>query len=162
MIRTFHEQLKKKDISAVELAEQYLQRITARDPKIRAFLTVTVDYAFKQAADVDKKIARGEKISPLAGIPAAIKDIIATAEIKTTAGSRILENYVPPFDATVVKRLKERDYVLVGKTNLDEFAHGSSTENSAYWPTRNPWNLERVPGGSSGGSGAAVAGDLAV
>ena len=139
-----------------------MQRITARDPKIRAFLIVTVDYAFKQAADVDKKIARGEKISPLAGIPAAIKDIIATAEIKTTAGSRILENYVPPFDATVVKRLKERDYVLVGKTNLDEFAHGSSTENSAYWPTRNPWNLERVPGGSSGGSGAAVAGDLAV
>ncbi len=162
MIRHLHNQLISKEFSATELTKKYLERIEKLDQKIYAFLTVTVKIAMDQARAVDEKIAQGKEIATLAGIPSAIKDNIATRGTKTTAASRILENYVPPFDAMVVKRLKERDYVLVGKTNLDEFAHGSSTENSAFWPTHNPWNLERVPGGSSGGSGAAVAGDLAV
>ncbi|MBI4359475.1 MAG: Asp-tRNA(Asn)/Glu-tRNA(Gln) amidotransferase subunit GatA [Candidatus Jacksonbacteria bacterium] len=162
MIRHLHNQLIRKEISATELSEQYLERIEKLDPKIRAFLTVTAKEALNKAREVDEKIARGEKIAPIAGIPAAIKDNIITLGVKTTAASRILENYVPRFDATVIERLRERDFVMVGKTNLDEFAHGSSTENSAFWTTRNPWNLERVPGGSSGGSAAAVCAQMAV
>lgn len=162
MIKEIHNELINKRVSATELVEHYLQRITKLDPKIRAFLTITADEALRQARVVDEKIARVEEISPLAGIPSAIKDNIATRALKTTAASRILENYIPPFDATVIERLRALDFVMLGKTNLDEFAHGSSTENSAFWTTRNPWDLTRVPGGSSGGSAAAVASGMAV
>lgn len=162
MIKHLHQQLKTKQISAVELTEQYLRQIEKLDNQIRAFLTVTSKEALEQARQVDKKIADNQEIPFLAGIPCAVKDIIATAGVKTTAASRILENYVPWFDATVIQRLRSQDFVMVGKTNLDEFAHGASTENSAFWPTRNPWDLERVPGGSSGGSAAAVAANMAV
>lgn len=162
MIQDLHNKLIHQEFSATELTEQYLEHIEQLDPKIRAFLTVTADEALNQARAVDEKLARGEAITPLAGIPAAIKDNIATRGVKTTAASRILENYVPPYDATVIRRLRAMDFVILGKTNLDEFAHGSSTENSAFWTTRNPWDVTRVPGGSSGGSAAAVASDMAV
>lgn len=162
MIKELHNKLKSKQISAVELTEEYLKKITQLDPKIKAFLTVTPEIALEQAKAVDQKIAAGENVSVLAGIPASVKDNIVTAGVRTTAASRILENYVPPFDATVIKKLKARSFVMLGKTNLDEFGHGGSTENSAFGPTHNPWNLEQVAGGSSGGSGAAVSADLSV
>ncbi|HCA67360.1 MAG: Glutamyl-tRNA(Gln) amidotransferase subunit A [Parcubacteria group bacterium GW2011_GWF2_44_17] len=162
MIRHLHNKLISKEFSATELTKQYLERIEKFDQKICAFLTVTAKSALDQARAVDEKIACGEKIGLLAGLPAAIKDNIATRGVKTTAASRILENYVPPFDATVIELLRARDFVMLGKTNLDEFAHGSSTENSAFWTTRNPWDLTRVPGGSSGGSAAAVVSGMAV
>ena len=161
MIKELHNKLETKQISTVELARQYLAQIDKLDPRVRAYLKVTSDLALKQASMIDKKIASGEEVSVLAGIPAAVKDIIATAGVTTTAASRILENYVPPFDATVIKQLKAKDFVMLGKTNLDEFAHGASTENSSFWPTHNPWDLERVPGGSSGGSAAAVSAGMA-
>jgi aspartyl-tRNA(Asn)/glutamyl-tRNA(Gln) amidotransferase subunit A len=162
MIKEIHQKLVNKKISATELTEQYLQKIEKLDSQVKAFLTVTAEQSLEQARQVDKKIAKGEDISVLAGIPAAVKDIIATGGIKTTAASKILENYIPPFDATVIRQLKENDFIMLGKTNLDEFAHGGSTENSAFWPTHNPWDLERVPGGSSGGSAAAVAAGMSV
>ncbi|MEK9165859.1 MAG: Asp-tRNA(Asn)/Glu-tRNA(Gln) amidotransferase subunit GatA [Patescibacteria group bacterium] len=162
MIKHLHQQLKSKEISTVELTEQYLRQIEKLDGKVRAFLTVTPEIALEQARKVDKKIANNQEISLLAGIPCAVKDIIATAGVKTTAASKILENYVPPFDATVIQLLKHQNFVMLGKTNLDEFAHGASTENSGFWPTHNPWDLERVPGGSSGGSAAAVAAQMSV
>lgn len=160
MIQLLHQQLTSKQISAVELTEQYLQRIEKLDGQIRAFLTVTPELALEQAREVDKKIADNQEIPLLAGIPCAVKDIIATAGVKTTAASRILENYVPSFDATVIRQLRQNDFIMLGKTNLDEFAHGASTENSGFWPSHNPWDLERVPGGSSGGSAAAVAAQM--
>ncbi len=162
MINNLHKQLIARQISAQELAEDYLKKIQTSDPHLQAFLTVTPEIALASARATDEKIAKGERVSPLAGIPAAIKDNIATRGVKTTAGSRILENYIAPYDATVIKLLRDRDFVMLGKTNLDEFAHGSSTENSAFWTTHNPWDLSRVPGGSSGGSASAVAGDMAV
>jgi len=157
MIQELHQKLKDKKISAVELTQKYLKNIEKLDTQVRAFLTKTADLALDQARLVDKKISNNEEISVLSGLPCAVKDIIATSRVKTTAGSKILENYTPGFDATVIKKLKKQNFVMVGKTNLDEFAHGASTENSAFWPTHNPWNLERVPGGSSGGSAASVA-----
>ena len=149
-------------VRAAGALERFLERIERADGRVRAFLTVTADAARAQARRVDEKIARGEPVGPLAGIPVAVKDNICTADARTTCASRILENYVPPYDATVVRRLRAADAVIVGKTNLDEFAMGSSTENSAFFPTRNPWDLERVPGGSSGGSAAAVAAGMAL
>lgn len=157
MIRDLHEKLVHKEVSAVELAHEYLAVIKNKDPDIHAFLTVTEDLALTQAREVDEKIANGEKIDLLAGIPCALKDNICVTGTRTTAASKILDNYVAPYDATVAARIQDVGAVIVGKTNLDEFACGGSTENSAYGPSKNPVDPRRVPGGSSGGSAAAVA-----
>lgn len=156
-IKQLHLGLLKKQFSALEIAETFLGEIEKKDKDIRAFLRVTKDSVLSQAKDIDKKIAKGEKISLLAGVPIAIKDNILVEGEKCTAGSKILENYIAPYDATIIKKLKQAGAIILGKTNLDEFAMGSSTENSAFFPTHNPHDLERVPGGSSGGSAAAVA-----
>ncbi len=149
--------LSAKEISSVELTQQHLERIAAVDGKIHAFLHIDNEGALAQAEAIDKKRAGGEKLSPLAGVPIAVKDILAQKGIPTTAGSKILEGWRPPYDSTVVAKLKAAGVVILGKTNMDEFAMGSSTENSAYGTTQNPWDLTRTPGGSSGGSAAAVA-----
>jgi aspartyl-tRNA(Asn)/glutamyl-tRNA(Gln) amidotransferase subunit A len=150
--------LSKKEITSVELTKAHLDRIAAVDGKLSAFLHVDNEGALAQAAEVDAKRAKGETLSPLAGVPIAVKDILAQKGIPTTAGSKILEGWRPPYDSTVVAKLKAAGVVILGKTNMDEFAMGSSTENSAYGTTQNPWDLTRTPGGSSGGSAAAVAG----
>ena len=160
MIAQIHQSLIKKEFSALELCQKYLERIKKFDQKIKSFLTLSEDLAISQAKKIDEMISQGREIPILAGIPCAIKDIILIEGLKCTAGSKILENYVAPYDATVIKRLKENGAVILGKTNLDEFAMGSSTENSAFFKTKNPLDLKRVPGGSSGGSAAAVAADL--
>jgi aspartyl-tRNA(Asn)/glutamyl-tRNA(Gln) amidotransferase subunit A len=144
--------------SAVEVAQAHLDRIGAVDDQLRAYLHVDTDGALRAAAAVDARRASGEPLGPLAGVPLALKDVLVTDGVPTTAGSKILEGWVPPYDATVTRRLKDAGVVILGKTNMDEFAMGSSTENSAYFATRNPWDLDRIPGGSSGGSSAAVAG----
>jgi aspartyl-tRNA(Asn)/glutamyl-tRNA(Gln) amidotransferase subunit A len=149
--------VRRREVSAVELTRAALARIDAVEPKVGAFLTVSRDAALAAAADVDRRVAAGEDPGPLAGVPVGLKDNICTAGVRTTAGSRILESFVPPYDATVTARLRAAGAVCVGKCNCDEFAMGSSTENSALGVTRNPWDGTRVPGGSSGGSGAAVA-----
>src|SRR5438132_850662 len=149
--------LDRGEITSESLTGQFLQAIRDRDPKVRAFLQVDEARALEQARSVDAKRKRGEPTGPLAGLPIAVKDVLCTAGRPTTCGSKILQNFVPPYDAHVITRLKQADAVLLGKTNLDEFAMGSSTENSAYQVTRNPWDRERIPGGSSGGSAAAVA-----
>jgi aspartyl-tRNA(Asn)/glutamyl-tRNA(Gln) amidotransferase subunit A len=145
------------EVTAVEVAEAHLARIEATDRHLGAWLAVTADRALEDARAVDARRAAGQDPGPLAGVPVAVKDVMCTAGIATTAGSRILEGFVPPYDATVVAAVRRAGGVVLGKTNMDEFAMGSSTENSAFGPTRNPWDLERVPGGSSGGSAAAVA-----
>ncbi|MCD6115321.1 Asp-tRNA(Asn)/Glu-tRNA(Gln) amidotransferase subunit GatA [bacterium] len=155
-----HKLLIQKEISAQELLGEYLEIIKKENPKINAFLEIFEEEGIKQAQEVDKKIEKGDKISILEGIPVAIKDNILLANKRCTAGSKILENYIAPYDATVVKKLKEKGAIIIGKTNLDEFAIGSSGEFSAYGVTRNPKNLEYVPGGSSSGSAAAVAADM--
>jgi aspartyl-tRNA(Asn)/glutamyl-tRNA(Gln) amidotransferase subunit A len=142
-----------RDVSAVEVAQAHLDRIAEVDAKVHAFLHVDAEGALAQARRVDA----GEVTGPLAGVPLALKDVIVTKNIPTTAGSRILEGWLPPYDATIVKRMRAAGIVVLGKTNMDEFAMGSSTEHSAYGPTRNPWDLNRTPGGSGGGSSAAVA-----
>jgi len=157
----FHSALKlaqavrKREVSAEEVINYFLRQIEVKEAGIKAFITVCADQALEQAQALDQRTDLPGL--PLAGVPVAIKDNIVTKGIKTTCASRILANFYPPYDATVIKRLKEAGAVIIGKTNLDEFAMGSSTENSAFYPTRNPWNLECVPGGSSGGSAAAVA-----
>jgi aspartyl-tRNA(Asn)/glutamyl-tRNA(Gln) amidotransferase subunit A len=161
-IRELHEQIITKERSAVEITQEALNRIQELEPKLHSFLTVTTEQALKQARAVDAKIAAGEEIGLLAGIPIGIKDNLCTKGIVTTCASRILENFVPPYESTVTQKLADAGGVMVGKTNLDEFAMGSSTENSAYQVTANPWDLSRVPGGSSGGSAAAVAADECV
>ena len=155
-IRELHQQLVKKERSAVEITQEALERIQALEPKLHSFLCVTAERALEQAGAVDAKIAAGEEIGLLAGIPVGIKDNLCTKGIPTTCASRILENFVPPYESTATQKLADAGAVMVGKTNLDEFAMGSSTENSAYQVTANPWDLSRVPGGSSGGSAAAV------
>ncbi|MBI2935634.1 MAG: Asp-tRNA(Asn)/Glu-tRNA(Gln) amidotransferase subunit GatA, partial [Chloroflexi bacterium] len=151
-----HELLKRREVSSTELTKAVLERIRQVEPRLKAFLTVTDETALENARQADARIARSE-MAPLTGIPMQIKDVISTKGVRTTCGSRMLENFVPIYDATVVERLKGQATVLLGKGNMDEFAMGSSTENSAFHPTRNPWDLERVPGGSSGGGAAAVA-----
>ena len=152
--------LRKKEVSSKEVTEAYLERIEAVDPKVKAYITVTADQALKAAEEADKRIASGDH-RPLTGVPIGLKDVLCTDGIPTTCASKILEHFVPPYDATVVARLKDEGAVFLGKLNMDEFAMGSSTENSAFFPTRNPWSLDRIPGGSSGGSGAAVAARIA-
>ncbi|MFN8676125.1 MAG: Asp-tRNA(Asn)/Glu-tRNA(Gln) amidotransferase subunit GatA [Thermomicrobiales bacterium] len=155
------QKLDSRDLSAVELATAYLDRIAEDDGVIGAYLHVMHDVALKQAAAADAAIAAGQA-GPLTGIPVALKDVLCTTDAPTTAASRILEGFVPPYDATVVRRLRDAGAVFLGKANTDEFAMGSSNENSAYKVVRNPWNTDRVPGGSSGGPAAAVAGELAL
>jgi aspartyl-tRNA(Asn)/glutamyl-tRNA(Gln) amidotransferase subunit A len=145
------------ETTSVALTQAHLDRIASVDAEVHAFLYVDTEGALAQAAAVDAKRAKGEKLSPLAGVPLALKDVMAQKGIPTTCGSRILEGWRPPYDSTVVANLKKNDVVILGKTNMDEFAMGSSTENSAYGPTHNPWDLTRIPGGSGGGSSAALA-----
>lgn len=157
-----HDLLVKKEISSVELTKDVLARLDETEEKIHAYITKTQDEALSRAAVVDEKIARGEEIAYFEGIPGAIKDNICTKGVKTTCASKMLENFVPPYNATVMKRLEKVGPVVLGKVNMDEFAMGGSTENSAFYPTHNPWNVECVPGGSSGGSAAAVASGSAI
>lgn len=152
--------LRDKKFTSRQLTEACFEQIKKYDDKIKAYLTLNEVEAYAQADAADQKIAKGESLHPLEGIPVAIKDIFCTTNLRTTSASKILENYVPPFDATVVKILRDAGAVILGKTNLDEFAMGGSTENSGFWPTSNPWDYSRVPGGSSGGSAAAVAADM--
>ncbi|MFJ7906088.1 Asp-tRNA(Asn)/Glu-tRNA(Gln) amidotransferase subunit GatA [Kitasatospora sp. NPDC096204] len=147
----------KGEVSAVEVAQAHLDRIEAVDQKVNAFLHVDTEGALAAARAVDEKRARGEELGPLAGVPLALKDVFTTKGIPTTCGSKMLEGWIPPYDATLTSRLKAADVVILGKTNMDEFAMGSSTENSAYGVTGNPWDLSRIPGGSGGGSAAALA-----
>jgi aspartyl-tRNA(Asn)/glutamyl-tRNA(Gln) amidotransferase subunit A len=153
-----HEMLVGKEVTSREVTESVLRRVAEVEDRIHAFITLTPDLAFQQAALADARIQKGEA-SPLTGIPLAIKDLICTQGVRTTCGSRILENFLPPYDATVTQKLRAAGAVFIGKANMDEFAMGSSTENSFFGPTHNPWDLERIPGGSSGGSAAAVAAD---
>ena len=146
-----------REVSSVELTQAHLDRIADVDGEIHAFLHVDADGALATARDIDARRAAGEELPALAGVPIAVKDVIATKGVPTTAGSRILEGWVPPYDATVTTRLKAAGLPILGKTNMDEFAMGSSTEHSGYGPTRNPWDTGRIPGGSGGGSAAAVA-----
>ena len=161
-IAGIHAALQAKKISAREIASGFYAEIDRQNPALNAYLTLSPERAYSQADRVDAAVARGEKLPSLAGVPVAIKDVISTSGIRTTCGSKILESYIPPYDATAVTRLENAGAVILGKTNCDEFAMGSSNENSAYGPVRNPVALDRVPGGSSGGSAAAVAAGLAV
>lgn len=157
-----HDLIRKKEVTAVEVVESVYQRIHAVDPKVNAYVTLAEEAALETARQVDAKLAKGEELPALAGIPVAVKDVLSTTGIRTTCSSKMLENYVPVYDASVVIKLKDQEMPVLGKTNMDEFAMGSSTENSAFGVTRNPWNVEMVPGGSSGGSAAAVSAGEAI
>jgi aspartyl-tRNA(Asn)/glutamyl-tRNA(Gln) amidotransferase subunit A len=161
-IATVRDALLAKKTSARELAKDFYARIERRNPELNAFLALCPERAYAQADRVDAAVAQGQPLPPLAGVPVATKDVISTRGVRTTCGSKILENYTPPYDATAIERLENAGAVILGKTNCDEFAMGSSNENSAYGPVRNPVALDRVPGGSSGGSAAAVAAGLSV
>ncbi len=156
-IREASRLLRSGQITAVALTQAALERIRAVDPEVRAYVTVCEEEALREAAAADRRLQGGEPVTPLTGIPYGVKDCLSTYGVRTTCSSRILEDYVPRYDATVISRLRDAGAVLVGKQNMDEFGMGSSCENSAFFPTRNPWDPDRVPGGSSGGSAAAVA-----
>ncbi|MBR3888363.1 MAG: Asp-tRNA(Asn)/Glu-tRNA(Gln) amidotransferase subunit GatA [Clostridia bacterium] len=156
-----HEKYISKELKVVDVVKAFFNKIKTDDEKIKAYITLCEEEALKDAELIQAKIDNGEEIGPLAGIPIAIKDNMCTKGVKTTCASKMLENFIPPYDATVITRLKEAGAIIVGKTNMDEFAMGGSTEHSAFFKTHNPINLNKVPGGSSGGSAAAVAGDLA-
>ncbi|MCK5589689.1 MAG: Asp-tRNA(Asn)/Glu-tRNA(Gln) amidotransferase subunit GatA [Dehalococcoidales bacterium] len=160
-IHQAHELLKRREISSVELTKATLERIAEIEDKIHAYVTITEDIALKQAEEADDCIRSGN-ITPLTGVPVLIKDVMCTKGIRTTCSSKMLENFIPPYDATVMKKLKAQKTVILGKGNMDEFAMGSSTEHSAFFPTYNPWDLSRVPGGSSGGPAAAVVSNEAI
>ena len=155
------EMLRAGTITSEELTALHLEQIEALNPALNAFLVVDADGAMAAARDIDARRAAGEEMGPLAGVPIAVKDNFCTRDLPTTCGSRMLEGWVPPYDATIITRLREAGLIILGKTNMDEFAMGSSTETSAFGPTRNPWDTDRIPGGSGGGSSAAVAGFLA-
>ncbi len=155
-IHEAHGLLKSRQLSSVELTKACLERISQVDAQVRAIITVTEELALQQARQADERNAAGD-ITPLSGIPVMVKDVICTRGVRTTCGSKILENFIPPYNATVIEKLNDGGAVIIGKANMDEFAMGSSTENSAFFPTHNPWDTSRVPGGSSGGSAAAVA-----
>jgi len=160
-LKQLRDAVKRRSLSFKEIAEAYLERIDEAERQLQAFVTVADKSVVDQAADLDDRLARGDlRLGYLTGMPIGVKDNIVTRDVRTTCGSRILDNWVPPYDSTVVRKLKANEALLFGKTNCDEFAMGSSTENSAHYPTRNPWDLERVPGGSSGGSASAVAARL--
>ncbi len=161
-VASVHEALSSRKISARELADEYFSRIEKRNPELNAYLSLSKERAYEQAAKVDALVEKGAALPRLAGVPLAIKDVLSTRGTRTTCGSKILENYVPPYDGTAIERLDAAGAIFLGKTNCDEFAMGSSNENSAYGPVQNPAAPGRVPGGSSGGSAAAVAADLAV
>ena len=160
-IREAHELLTTKKISSVELTQAMLDRIHDVDKKVKSYVTVTDDLALEQAKKADERIAKGENVTPLTGIPFSMKDCISSRDVRTTCSSKILENYIPQYNATVTNKLADSGAVLVGKTNMDEFGMGSSCENSALFNTHNPWDLERVPGGSSGGAAASMSASLA-
>ncbi|MDH5624304.1 MAG: amidase family protein, partial [Candidatus Bathyarchaeota archaeon] len=155
------EKIRSKEATAEECVLSVFERILGVEDKVHAFVTLSEEEALKKARQVDEKVSEGKPLGRLAGIALAVKDSICTKGIRTTCSSRMLENFVPPYDADVIERVKEEDGVIIGKTNMDEFAMGSSTETSYFGPTHNPWDLSRVPGGSSGGSAAAIATDEA-
>src|SRR5271157_6064299 len=161
-ISSVREAIAARKISARELAAEHYKKIAARNTELNVYLTLSEERAYAQAGRIDAAVAAGKPLPALAGVPSAVKDVISTRGVRTTCGSKILENYVPPYDATAVERLEAAGAILLGKTNCDEFAMGSSNENSAYGPVRNPVATDRVPGGSSGGSAAAVAAGMAV
>lgn len=160
-VHELRQMLEERKITSEELTKQYFDRIKNVDDKINSYITICEEEAINKAKEIDQKYRKGEKLGPLAGIPIAIKDNICTKDIKTTCASKMLENFVPPYDATVIEKLKKEDAIIIGKTNMDEFAMGGSTERSFFKATKNPWNLNKVPGGSSGGSAACVSSDLA-
>jgi len=161
-IRDLHQMLRDREISSVELTQSVLEQIQAVGDRTKAYLLVTKELALRQAHAADERLRSKRDVRPLTGIPIALKDVLCVKEVASTAGSKILKGFTPPYSATVVERLEAEGAVFLGKTNCDEFAMGSSNENSGYWPVHNPWGLDRVPGGSSGGSAAAVASGEAI
>src|SRR5438270_13981015 len=161
-IRDLHQMLVDREISSVELTAAVLDQIDAVGDKTKAYLLVTRELALRQGHEADERLRSKRDVRPRTGIPIALKDVLCVKDVASTAGSKILKGFTPPYSATVVERLEAEGAVFLGKTNCDEFAMGSSNENSVYWPVHNPWALDRVPGGSSGGSAAAVASGEAI